>query len=98
VRVQLPPRQALVLPELAVQQEGDHSSVFRVEAGDKVAQVPVTLGTRRDGRVEIASGLKPGDRVVVEGTVKLRAGSRIVESGDADDAGKAAASDAASDR
>ena len=62
---------------------------------NKVAQVPVTLGTRRDGRVEIASGLKPGDRVVVEGTVKLRAGSRIVESGDA---GKAAAADAASDR
>jgi membrane fusion protein (multidrug efflux system) len=93
VRVQLPPRQALVLPELAVQQEGEHSSVFRVEAGDKVAQVPVTLGTRRDGKVEIASGLKPGDRVVVEGTVKLRAGSRIVEAG----AGKSAGTNANSD-
>ena len=82
-----------MLPELAVQQEGEHSSVFRVEAGDKVAQVPVTLGTRRDGKVEIASGLKPGDRVVVEGTVKLRAGSRIVEAG----AGKSAGTNASSD-
>jgi membrane fusion protein (multidrug efflux system) len=95
VRVQLPPRQALVLPELAVQQEGDHSSVFRVEAGDKVAQVPVTLGTRRDGKVEVVTGLRPGDRVVVEGTVKLRDGSRIVESAAT---GKPAAIDAAADR
>jgi membrane fusion protein (multidrug efflux system) len=79
VRVQLPPRQALLLPELAVQQEAEQSSVFRVGAGAKVEQVPVKLGTRTGGQVEIASGLKPGDRIVVEGTVKLHAGARVVE-------------------
>lgn len=81
VSVVLPSRKALVLPELAVQQEGDQSFVFRVVAGDKVEQVPVTLGTRRAGEVEIASGIRAGDRIVVEGTVKLRQGSRIVEAG-----------------
>jgi membrane fusion protein, multidrug efflux system len=79
VQVQLPSRQALVLPELAVQQEAGQSSVFRVDAQGKVEQVPVKLGSRRQGEVEVVSGLKPGDRVVVEGTVKLRAGSRVVE-------------------
>jgi membrane fusion protein, multidrug efflux system len=79
VRVQLPSRQALVLPELAVQQEADQSSVFRVDHSGKVEQVPVKLGSRRQGEVEVVSGLKPGDRVVVEGTVKLHAGSRVVE-------------------
>lgn len=79
VQVQLPNRQALVLPELAVLQEAEQSSVFRVGPDGKVAQVPVTLGTRREGVVEVRSGLKPGDRVVVEGTVKLHAGDRVVE-------------------
>jgi membrane fusion protein (multidrug efflux system) len=79
VRVQLPARQALVLPELAVQQEAEQSSVFRVGAGDTVAQVPVKLGTRRQGVVEVVSGLRPGDRIVVEGTVKLHDGDHVVE-------------------
>lgn len=81
VLVQLPTRQALVLPELAVLQEAEQSSVFRVGADGTVAQVPITLGTRREGVVEVRSGLKPGDRVVVEGTVKLHPGDRIVEAG-----------------
>ncbi|HZV22625.1 MAG TPA: efflux RND transporter periplasmic adaptor subunit [Luteimonas sp.] len=79
VQVQLPTRQALVLPELAVQQEAEQSSVFRVGADGKVEQVPVKLGTRREGVVEVVSGLKAGDRIVVEGTVKLHPGSRVVE-------------------
>lgn len=79
VAVRLPERQALVLPEIAVQQEGSQASVFRVGAGDTVAQVPVTLGSRSAGKVEIVSGLKAGDRIVVEGIVKLHDGSHIVE-------------------
>ncbi len=83
VQVQLPPREALVLPELAVQQEAQQGYVFRVGADDKVEQVPVKLGTRQRGQVEVVSGLNAGDRVVVEGTVKLHAGSRVVEGGNA---------------
>ena len=90
VRVQLPERQALVLPELAVQQEADQGYVFRVGPGGKVERVPVRIGTRETGLVEIASGLKPGDRVVVEGTVKLHPGSRVVEAGAAEPAARAA--------
>ena len=82
VRVQLPSRDALVLPELAVQQEAEQSSVFRI-VGDTAHLVPVTLGTRQDGGVEVVSGLKAGDRVVVEGTVKLHDGSRVKIAGDA---------------
>lgn len=81
VQVQLPTRQAMVVPELAVQQEAEQASVFRVGPGNTVAQVPVKLGTRRLGLVEITSGLVPGDRIVVEGTVKLHPGDRIVEAG-----------------
>ncbi|MFT3761169.1 MAG: efflux RND transporter periplasmic adaptor subunit [Pseudoxanthomonas sp.] len=70
-------RQALAIPELAVQQSGETSSVFRVDAGEQVRLVPVKLGARRFGEVEVVSGLQPGDRIVVEGTVKLRDGLKI---------------------
>ena len=79
VALRLPEREALVLPEIAVQQEGAQASVFRVGAEDAVALVPVTLGSRHDGKVEIVSGLRAGDRIVVDGIVKLHDGSRIAE-------------------
>lgn len=78
VQVQLPARQALVVPEIAIQQEGDQAYVFRI-AGGKAGKVPVKLGSRHEGEVEVVSGLAPGDRVVVEGTVKLHPGSKVVE-------------------
>lgn len=88
VQVQLPSRSALVVPELAVQQEAEQSSVFRI-TGDTVHLVPVKLGTRQQGGVEVLSGLRTGDRVVVEGTVKLHDGSHVTVAGTA--AGKATA-------
>ena len=76
-------------PELALQQNGTASSVYRVEAGDQVKEVPVKIGSRRFGEVEIVSGLKAGDRIVVEGTVKLRDGARIKDVGAKAAAGEA---------
>ncbi len=75
----LPPRPALVIPELALIQVGSQQSVFRVDAEGAVAQVPVRSGARRRGEVEIVEGLSAGERIVVEGTVKLRSGARVVE-------------------
>jgi membrane fusion protein (multidrug efflux system) len=92
VGVQQPARQTLQVPELALQQIGQQAFLFRVGADDKVEQVPVTIGARRPGAVELISGVKSGDRVVVEGTLKLHAGSKIVEAGaDARDSGDAGA-------
>lgn len=79
VAVQRPARDTLQVPELALQQVGQQAFLFRVGADDKVEQVPVTIGARRPGAVEILDGVKAGDRVVVEGTVKLHPGSKIVE-------------------
>lgn len=81
VEVAQPPRQALVLPELALVQIGRQAFVFRVDDDQVVSQIAVRAGSRRPGLVEIVEGLTPGDRVVVEGTVKLRTGMTIVEAG-----------------
>jgi membrane fusion protein (multidrug efflux system) len=74
-----PERQALIVPEIALIQVGGQSYVFRVGADATVEQVEVGTGARRRGEVEIVAGLAAGDRIVVEGTVKLRPGAAIAE-------------------
>jgi membrane fusion protein (multidrug efflux system) len=80
-RVALATRSTLQVPELAVQQVGQQAFVFRANADGTVSQVPVVLGARRPGFVEIVSGVAAGDRVVIEGVVKLRDGAKFAEAG-----------------
>ena len=77
VQVQRPRRQALLVPEIAVVQVGQTSFVYRVRDDATVEQARVALGVRGDGKVEILEGLESGDRIVVDGTGKLRPGARI---------------------
>jgi membrane fusion protein (multidrug efflux system) len=74
-------RTALLLPEIAVTQVGRDSFVFRVDGKGSVEQVKVVAASRRDGKVEIVEGVAIGDRIVVDGTGKLRPGNTIVEAG-----------------
>ncbi|MFD0725708.1 efflux RND transporter periplasmic adaptor subunit [Lysobacter brunescens] len=85
-------RSAMLLPEIAVTQVGRDSYVYRVGKDDAVEQVKVGLGSRSAGKVEIVEGLAAGDRVVVDGTGKLKPGDRISEAGAK--AGAAAPADA----
>ncbi len=70
-------RQALMLPEIAVVQVGEKTFVWRVDAQGKVSQADIKIGVRSDGMAEVVSGLSPGDRIVVEGTGKLRTGNTV---------------------
>lgn len=79
VRLFRPERQALVVPEIAVVQVGRDSFVYRVDQDDTVAQAPVKAGVRREGKAEIVEGLQAGDRIVVDGTGKLRPGVVVAE-------------------
>ena len=74
-----PEREALVIPEIAIVQVGSRSFVWRVGEDDTVTQATVTVGARREGLAEVTEGLVPGDRIVVDGTGKLRPGDRIEE-------------------
>jgi membrane fusion protein (multidrug efflux system) len=71
-------RPALLVPEIAVVQVGAESYVYRVRDG-KAERADVSLGTRRDGRVEVLSGLAAGDTIVVDGTGKLKPGAKVVD-------------------
>ncbi|MFC3550878.1 efflux RND transporter periplasmic adaptor subunit [Lysobacter cavernae] len=76
-----PQRQALLVPEISIVQVGTDSYVFRVKPDGSVERADVKVGTRRDGLAEVTEGLNAGDRIVVDGTGKLRVGSKIVEGG-----------------
>ena len=81
INVDLPgvAREALRVPEIAVVQVGRDSFVYRAKDDGTVEQVAVTLGARADGKVELVSGVRAGDRVVIDGTGKLRPGGKFVE-------------------
>ncbi len=79
VEVMRPARNVIAVAEIAIVQVGNDSFVFRV-GGDGVAhRVRVTLGARRRGEVEVVQGLAAGERIVVDGTVKLRDGAKVAE-------------------
>lgn len=77
--------QATVVPEAAILPVGGESFVFRVEDG-KALRTAVRTGLRRDGRVEILDGVRPGDTVVVAGQQRLTRDAMAVRVVDADPA------------
>jgi membrane fusion protein (multidrug efflux system) len=76
---------ALVIPEQALVPERSTQSVFVVGEDGMVEQRVVETGRRRPGQVEILGGLAAGERVVVEGTQKVRHGqpATVVETREA---------------
>ena len=77
VRMLQAARSALLVPEIAVVQVGRESFVYRVVEGNAVERADVRVGVRRDGMAEIIDGVKAGDRLVIDGTGKLRPGAKI---------------------
>jgi membrane fusion protein (multidrug efflux system) len=75
------PREALSVPEGALQPLGPETFVWTVSdgaSGPVANRVKVDVGLRQDGRAEILAGLEPGQRVVTEGALRLREGAAIV--------------------
>lgn len=68
---------AIVVPQLAVQEQQGAKIVMVVEAEDKVALRPVTLDERVGDLYIVAKGLKAGERVIVEGMQKVRPGMQV---------------------
>lgn len=67
----------LLVPEQAIVPMGDNQFVFRVETGNAVL-TRVELGQRREGKVEIRSGLDRGDVVITAGQMpKVRDGTPV---------------------
>jgi membrane fusion protein (multidrug efflux system) len=67
---------AVLVPEQAVIPQADQLFVYVVEDG-KAAMRPVKLGLRQGGRVEVLSGVQPGDTVITAGAQKIGPGAPV---------------------
>jgi membrane fusion protein (multidrug efflux system) len=79
VRLSVPTEKGNILvPERALVELQGKSFVWVVDADNKAAQRPVQVAPNRIGaHAVILDGLKPGERIVVEGLQKLRQGAPV---------------------
>ena len=68
---------AMVIPQEAVNELQGSFQVAVVDKNNKVSIRPVKMGERIGAMWEVTEGLKPGDKVVVQGLQKAREGSTV---------------------
>jgi cobalt-zinc-cadmium efflux system membrane fusion protein len=69
--IKAPAGKSIVLPAEAVLVKDGKNYIVFVQKGDRFVARDVTVGRSVDGRVQILSGLTPGDHVVVKGALLL---------------------------
>lgn len=85
VAIQEGRRQALAVPEAAVQYEGQGAFVYRIARGEQglnAQRVEVETGAVEGGYVEILSGLAASDRVVASGLNRIQPGAPVTVAGE----------------
>ncbi len=65
-------RNGLSAPDTSTIVEGENVFIYKVDEKNKVMKTKVTIGDRYLGFVEILDGLTNGDKIVAEGTKKVR--------------------------
>ncbi|TAH67277.1 MAG: efflux RND transporter periplasmic adaptor subunit [Rhodopseudomonas palustris] len=69
---------AIAVPQQAIQRNAaGRSEVFVVKDDNRIAVQPVRTGGLQDGQWLVLDGLKPGDRVVIEGFQKFAPGDEV---------------------
>lgn len=68
--------QGMVVPTAAVQTDGAEQVVYLAD-GEKAVRTPVRTGIRQADRVEVLSGVEPGDRVVAQGAAFVKDGDLL---------------------
>jgi len=68
---------ALAIPTQAIARNGSKATVLIVDAQNRIEEREVTIGEEGNNRVEVTSGLKPDDRVVLGSRSEFRTGDRV---------------------
>ena len=72
-----PPAETLLVPDVAIGTEQVRKYVLVVDSQNVAQAKYVTLGPLIDGLRVVASGLEAGDRVVVNGLMRVRPGAKV---------------------
>jgi membrane fusion protein (multidrug efflux system) len=81
VTLELRSLKAIIVPEKSLIPRKEQHYVFVVGSENKAQLTEVKLLTRFDGWVAIENGLSVGQKIVTEGTTKIRTGSLVTEKG-----------------
>ena len=65
-------RESLSIPDTSTIVEGENIFIYKVDEKNKVLKTKITTGDRYIGFVEVLNGLNSGDKIVAEGTKKVR--------------------------
>ena len=65
-------RESLSIPDTSTIVEGENVFIYKVDDKNKVLKTKITTGDRYIGFVEVLNGLNSGDKIVAEGTKKVR--------------------------
>ena len=68
---------AILVPQRAIQELQGAKTVLVVDDQNTVAVRTIKLGDKADKDVVVLEGLKPGERVIIEGMQKVRPGSQV---------------------
>jgi membrane fusion protein (multidrug efflux system) len=68
---------SLVIPKRALMHGSQGAFVWLIGAGEQVTPRPVELGTASGNDVVVTSGLAAGDRIVVDGILKVQPGAPV---------------------
>ncbi len=79
------PHEALLVDEKAIGTDQDKRFVLVLDASSRAAYREVRLGALQEGLRVVEDGLKPGERIVVNGLQRIRPGEAITPAGRADD-------------
>lgn len=75
--IELDPLEASTLPQAAVILRDGRAYVYVIADDQTVSSHVVTSGRSRDGRIEVLSGVKAGQRIVASGGAFLSEGARV---------------------
>lgn len=75
---------SIVIPQSTVMQGAQGRFVYAVDAANTASIRPITIGREVDEGWIVEKGLKPGDRIVTEGVIKVKPGAPVSVSAPAD--------------
>ena len=72
------PHNVVTVPTAAIQRGAPGSYVYAIKADNRVSVRPVNIGPTDGPMAAVNSGVSVGERVVVDGTDRLRDGARVI--------------------
>ena len=70
-------KDAISIPDTSVMYEGNKKFVYKVNENNMLQKSEIKTGIRKEGYLEVISGLISGEKVVAEGLTKVRSNMKI---------------------